>query len=667
LITPKLPRRNEILLDFVLVFLLTAALIRPFFKAKYTDKWASIESTFIADARFLVDHWPHPQWQPLWYGGTRFDYIYPPGLRYGTALIAKTFGYLPVKAYHAYTALFYAVGIAGVYLLIRVGTRSRRAAWLGAAATALLSPSFLFLKDMRQDSWMWMPLRLGVLVKYGEGPHMTALALIPLALAFTWLALEARRPAALAAAALFSAAVASNNFYGATALAVFYPILVWSFWITRPADQSQRILAPALAIPVLAYGLTAFWLVPSYFKVTAENMKYVSEHGTTWSIWIGAIVAIAFALATDRWARGKPQRTWAVFTGGSAVFFSLNVLGNNFFNFRIAGEPSRLAPELDLVYVLGAVTIFLWLWDLPGRWPRRITVIVLVAAFATSAGYVRHAWHMFPLWPDYQNRIEYKVSEWLWKNMPDSRAYPTGSVRFWFNAWHDLPQLGGGSDQGVLNGVVVNAQWELNLGPKAEPAILWMQSMGVDTTYVSDKRSQEVFKDYLYPEKLAGALPSIYDDHQGNIIYRVPRRYAARVRVVETSRLQALKPPQGNTDVDNLRAYVDVVEKGPDAPATLTRHGTDTMVVRAKVEPGQSIVVQESYDPAWQAWSDGKPLAIRKDPVGFMALEAPPGQQEIQLMFVTPFENHMGQAVTAVSLLAVLALFAMGFRARQRA
>jgi uncharacterized membrane protein YfhO len=194
-----------------------------------------------------------------------------------------------------------------------------------------------------------------------------------------------------------------------------------------------------------------------------------------------------------------------------------------------------------------------------------------------------------------------------------------------------------------------------------------MQSMGVDTTYVSDKRSQEVFKDFLYPGKLAGALPAIYDDHQGNIIYRVPRRYAARVRVVETARLQALKPPQGNTDVDNLRAYVDVIEKGPDAPATLTRQGTDAMVVRAKVEPGQSIVVQESYDPAWQAWSDGKPLAIRKDPVGFMALEAPPGQQEIRLMFVTPFENHMGQAVTAVSLVAVLALFGMGIRARQRA
>jgi hypothetical protein len=496
---------------------------------------------------------------------------------------------------------------------------------------------------------------------------MTALALIPLALAFTWLALEARRPAALAAAALFSAAVASNNFYGATALAVFYPILVWSFWITRPEDEHRRILAPALAIPVLAYGLTAFWLVPSYFKVTAENMKYVSEHGTTWSIWIGAIVAIAFALATDRWARGKPERTWAVFTAGSALFFSLNVLGNSFFNFRIAGEPLRLVPELDLVYILGAVTILLWLWALPGRWPRRVTVTVLVAAFATSAGYLRHAWHMFPLWPDYQNRVEYKVSEWLWKNMPDSRAYPSGSVRFWFDAWHDLPQLGGGPEQGVLNGLVENAQWELNLGPKADPGILWLQCMGVDTTYVSDKRSQEIFKDFMYPEKLAGVLPAIYDDHQGNIIYRVPRRYPARVRVVETARLQALKPPQGNVDVDNMRAYVDVIEKGPDAPATLTRQGTDAMVVRAKIETGQSIVVQETYDPAWQAWSDGKPLAIRKDPVGFMALEAPPGEQEIHLMFVTPFENHVGGVVTVVSLVAILGLFTMGIRARQRA
>ena len=62
---------------------------------------------------------------------------------------------------------------------------------------------------------------------------MTALALIPFALAFTWRALEKRSPGSVALAAIFSAAVVSNNFYGATALTMFYAMVLWSFWVTR--------------------------------------------------------------------------------------------------------------------------------------------------------------------------------------------------------------------------------------------------------------------------------------------------------------------------------------------------------------------------------------------------------------------------------------------------
>ena len=72
-------------------------------------------------------------------------------------------------------------------------------------ATSLMSPIFLFMPRFRGDAWQLQPQRLGVLVKYGEGPHMSALALIPIALAFTWLALEKRRPWAIALAAIFSA------------------------------------------------------------------------------------------------------------------------------------------------------------------------------------------------------------------------------------------------------------------------------------------------------------------------------------------------------------------------------------------------------------------------------------------------------------------------------
>ena len=650
---------RQILLDFFLVFLYTAILIRPYFKANYENKWASIESTFIADARFLAEHWPHPQWQPLWYAGTRFDYIYPPAVRYGTAVISKVTGFWPVKAYHFYVAFFYALGIAGVYLLMRVGSKSRPFAYLGALATSLMSPIFLFLPRFRDDAWMLQPQRLGVLVKYGEGPHMSALALIPIALAFAWLALEKRRPWAVALAALFSAGVAANNFFGAIALATFYPILVWSLWITR---REKRILVPAIAIPVLAYGLTAFWLVPSYFKVTAENLKYVSEHGTTWSIWVAVAVAVAFAVASDRFARAKPERAWAVFIAGCVVFFSLNVLGGIYFNFRISGDPVRLLPELDMIYIMAAVLMLRWLWGRPGIDLRAVVLVILIAAFWTTTGYIRYAWHMFPLSPDYQNRIEYRITDWLWKNMPDARAYPSGYVRFWYDAWHDLPQLSGGSDQGLLNGELAPAQWETKLGAKPEPAILWMQCMGVDVVYVSDKRSQEMFKDFEHPEKFAGVLPVVYDDGRGNTLYRVPRRFPARARVVETRKLNALKPPRANDDVEYLGAYADVIEKGPDSPPTLTRDGTDTMRVRAKVGPGQSIVVQESWDPAWQAWAGGNPLPIRKDAMGFMAVDAPPGDREIRLAFVTPLENRVGRVATLATLVLLLGLVVFGRR-----
>jgi hypothetical protein len=658
----KLSRRREILLDCFLLFVCTAVLVGPYFKTKYTDKWWSIESTFISDARFLTAHWPHPQWQPLWYTGTRFDYIYPPALRYGTAVISKITGFWPVKAYHFYTIFFYCVGIAGVYLLIRAGARSRGAAWLGAAATALMSPSFLFLKDVRIDSGPLVPLRLGVLIRYGEGPHMTALALIPFALAFTWRALESRRPGSVALAAIFSAAVVSNNFYGATALTMFYAVLLWSFWVTR---RDLRMALPAVAIPALAYGLTAFWLVPSYFRITARNMKYVSEPPTAWSFGVAVVVAAAFAFASYRLARSQPERTWAVFVAGCVVFFSLDVLGNYYFNFRVAGVPSRLAPELDMVLILGVLAVLEWLWRRPRRAPKVVAAIVVVAAFATTAGYIRIARKMLPLWPNYTARVEYRITDWLWRNMPDARVYASGSVRFWFDAWHDLAQLGGGSDQGLLNPVPQEAQWELMEGHNSQIAILWLQALGVDVMYVPGPNSEDHYKDIQHPERFAGVTPLMFDDGKDNALYRIPRRYPARARVVETARLDARKKPRFSDDLEYLRGYVDVIENGPDSPVTLVREGTDAMLLRAKVAPGQAILVQETYDPAWQAWSNGTRLPLRADLMGFMVVAAPPGEHQIRLAFLMPAENRVGWVLTAISLLLLALLAAQGMRARK--
>ena len=78
------------------------------------------------------------------------------------------------------------------------------------------------------------------------------------------------------------------------------------------------------------------------------------------------------------------------------------------------------------------------------------------------------------------------------------------------------------------------------------------------------------------------------------------------------------------------------------------------MTVGATLEAGQSILVQESYDPAWQASANGKTVPLRKDMMGFMVVDLPPGQQEVRLRFVTPLENRAGGLVTLLTWMGLL-------------
>jgi len=648
-------RRATLLLDLLLIFLFTAVPIKPLFKAKYLNRWDSIESTFIADGRFLNGQMPHPQWQPLWYCGTRYDYLYPPALRYGTALLSRV--YIPVKAYHVFTALLYCVGTAGVYFLVWVMSRSRGAAWLAAAASALVSPVFLAIPWRSPHGTPW---HLWVLLGTGEGPHISSLAPLPFALAFAWLALETRRTAFLAAAAICCALVALTNFYGATALAIFYPILVWSLWV---AHRDNRIWMRAAAIPALAYGLSAFWLTPSYLRITIENFRYVSSPGNTWSaVWF-AVALVLFAALSLLGASGKPARAYAVFLCGSVLCLGLNVAGH-FHDFRVIGEAHRLASELDLVMIMAYVEVLRRLWNWPATAPSRVwaarSLAAMVVLFALwgARHYVRHAWELYPAESDYRQRVEYRMSDWMAGHLPQARTFVSGSVRFWWDTWHDLAQVGGGSDQGALNTKVVPAQWEILLGPNPESAVRWLTALGADAVIVSGKQSQEVYHDFKFPDKFSGVLPVLYDDGQGNAIYRVPRRYPSLARVVDRARLQVLQSLQ-QSNLDLLRSYTAVIEEGPDSPTTTEWRGTDAMRLHARVEQGQSILVQVTYDPAWHAYAGSQALPVHRDRgADFSVIDAPPGDYDIAFVFETPLENRIGWVLTWLSLAVVAALLA---------
>jgi len=644
--------RRAAALDACLLACLVCILIAPLFRLVYLNNWPSIESTFIADGRMLSEHLPHPGWQPLWYCGTRSDYVYPPALRYATALISRLGRVTPARAYHLYIAVLYVIGILSVYWLVRTGSRSRAGALLASAATALLSPSFLFLPATRHDSGPLVPQRLHVLMAYGEGPHISALCILPAAVAAILLALRGRRHSVTALAALLSALVVANNFYGATALAVVYPVAVWSVWLCeRPAGLWLR----ASAIPVLAWGLSAFWLTPSYIGITLQNLKLVSMPGNAHSRLDFAGVMLLYAMFAWPLANRKPERAWAVFVSGLLVAFSVWVIGFFDLNLLISGNPERFVPELDLALILAATEALRRCWT--NRSLRLPLTLLTVVAFLPAARYIRHAWSPFPESGNVENVYEYRVAAWVNSHLPGARVFSSGTIRFWFDVWFNNAQSDGGSDQSVLNPNLPVALWPVVHGDRADLTTLWLQAMGTDAIVVPGAKSPEKYHDYTHPEQFRGALPVLTDEFPDTPIYAVPRVHPGIVRIVDRAAIRDVNRTEGVDSEAKLRKYVSVVENPAQPGAVLTWHGTDEFEIDATVSHAQSILVQESWDSSWHADDNGKSLPVRRDTsMGFMLIDAPEGMRHIWVRFGTPGENRAGQVIFLLTGIVIAAM-----------
>jgi hypothetical protein len=554
--------------------------------------------------------------------------------------------------------MMYVLGIVAVYWLVRIGSGSRVSAWLVSAGTALFSPSFLLLPIIRHDSPYWIPQRLHVLMAYGEGPHISALCVLPAALALSFLALRGKRPLALAGAAVLCAFTVANNFYGATSLAIFFPILTWSVWV---GQRERIVLFRAAGIAVLAYSLSAFWLTPSYVRVTIADLPLVATPGQTVPRLIVLAAMILFCIATWRWGYGRPERSWVIFVAGITVFLSLYVLGLYYFGFHIEGNSARLIPELDLALLMAGAALIGFLWRRPRL--RVAAILVPLIAVYPAARYLRHAWFPFPQATHVENQYELLVSKWVHDHLPGQRVLPSGTVRFWFDAWFDLAQPGGGSDQGTLNANIPVAQYQISAGDRGDTAILWMQALGTDAVIVPDRTSPEPYQDYKHPYKFRDLAPVLRDDQHGTVIYRIPRIYTGIGRVVNSSQLAAVGPIRGGDDSDTLTRYVAVVEDPQQSPTQVTWKSFDDAELQARVPPGDAILLQETYDPAWHAYENGRPIPIRREPVmDFMLFPVPEGDRTIQLRFETPLENWIGRVISVLGSAIILALFWIGRR-----
>jgi hypothetical protein len=634
-------------LDALLLFLLTAVLILPLFRIDYLNDWMSIEGSFIADARYIRDHWPHPSWHALWYCGTRFDYIYPPATRYGASIAAMLLGVSAARGYHVYCGLVYCLGVAGVYFLVRAGSRSRAWAWVAACAEALLSPEFAFLKEYRADSQLWMPERLNVLIKWGEGPHTCALAFLPWGVGFCFLAFRGGRRWTVAAAALCFGLAVSNNLYGALALGIFFPLAVWAAWLER---RERAVWLRAAVIVALTAGLCAWWLTPSFVRITQRNLVLVAIPGNIWSKVVGALLVLVFAAGSWWVARRMTAPAWPVFVAGSALAFLVEVVGQFWFHFRIWGEPMRFVPELDMVLILAMVECLRRL----ERVHRRLAAVLAVIGFCFALRYVSNPWSVFAADPNWRQRIEYRMPEWIAHRFPGARVFATGSVSFWYDVWRDLPQVSGASDQGMQDLMPALARYQIMVGTDARRDIDWLQALGADLLVVNGPGSQEVYHSIQQAGKFAGLLPVVLD-REGDVVYRVPR-HPGLARVVNEATMADLAPiPWSNEDGPALRAYAQAVESS-QAPVVYERPAIDEIRIRATTGAGDSVLIQESWDPGWRAWVDGQPAPVRRDVMYFMRVRTPAGSHRIRFAYEPPFESRAGLGISLASLLALLLL-----------
>jgi len=653
------PQRWSWWLDSVVLFGLMAVLVLPVFRLEYLDNWKSIEGSFIAQGHALAENWPHHLWQPLWYCGTRADYVYPPGPRYGVAIFSTLLRVSSARGYHVFIGFCYAFGYLVLYLWTRTATGSRGAAWLATVSIATASPSFLVLPDIWNDSMFHVPQRLHVLMTYGEGPHISSLAMLPIAWLAAWKRFHGGDARWLCLSAIGIALTVTINFYGLMTILITMPLLVFACLLASP---DWRIVRDAVLIGALGWGLTAWWLVPSFVKITSRNLYLVSPAGNSWSLPVLIVLLVIYLAVSLMLRRAAWFSAYGFFIWSALWWLAAYILGFRWFGFQVAGNPIRLVPEMDVFAILCFVQLagIIWRWRAGGSLtlvPRVALLVLLFFAFRPSWRYLKHAYHEFPQSSNWSEHVEYKTETWLHQHFPEERVFVPGTIRFWYDVWHEGQEADGASQQGILNPLVPGAEWIVMQGKDPKVITWWLEALGVDILVVPGKESQEGYKDFPDPKMYDAFLPLLRDDGEGNRYYRVPRGSTGIVRIVDRARMEAVPKIRVEGLTTQVEAYAEVVEAEPAGDrAHCHWRGSDVLDVSAEVNPGEALLVQETYDPNWRAYEGDRPQAIQADAVGHMLIALPPGSHTIRMAFEVPAEVVAGRTIAIICLLSIALL-----------
>ena len=629
------------------LFALNATLCHELFTVEYTQHMGSIEGAYISISRYALENPDGLTWFPLWYGGIPYQNSYPPLLHLLVAAFAWVTGLSVALSYHAITALMYCLGPVTLFWMSWRLSGSRSASLGAALLYSLFSPSAILMPSVLGDLGTSLgPRRLQALVYWGEGPHVTAMTLLPVAVLALSAALRKPGPVRVYVAAIALASVVLTNWLGGLALAA----AVVAYLLSRYAG-SLRTWAMALGIGVLAYALASPWIPPSTLLAIRRNAQVVvgtypftgSQLGYL-AVALGALAVLALLL---RRVEARPVVRF------SAFFFLLmaaQALSGEWLDIYIFPQPERYHLEMEMAICLVAAFACEKIVVGSSRGRRLAALLVgfcLVAVqWRNYRDYSAELIHPVEI----RSTVEYQVANWLDKNLPGRRVFLPGSESFWLNAFVDNPQIGGGFDQGISNPAIPMVTYGLLANEDAgEFGLTWMRAYGIDAIAVGGANSREFFKPYNDPEKFDGVLEELWR-RGDDVIYRVPRRSTSLAHVIEPADRVA-KEPEDALDVEPITAFVKALENRELPAAKFRWKSSHEAEITATLRLPQFIAVQVSHHPGWRAWVNGEPRRVLRDKLGLMAIDARcEGPCTVRLVYDGGPEIWLAKAASAGSL-----------------
>jgi hypothetical protein len=639
------------------IFLLNVCLNAPLFMPGELPFRGSIEGGYVAIARFISAH-PNPWgWDPFQYCGIPTRFLYVPALPYLTAFLAHVLPHVPLAfIYRVIVSAMTCLGPVTAFFFALYFTGSRRWPLVAALVYGFLSPSYGLFPAVEKDRGIvQLPWRVQVLAKYGEGPHNTALALLPLVLLGLWWAGRRRGYPSILVAALLLAITPLVNWVGAFALAIACMVLLVAA-LGEPGFRAWRVFAAA----GLAYLLACFWLTPTFIKTIVFNWPTDSfaYHFGTPQRWLVAGLASSVLLIRllFRWWGGSFYLrlvTLAAFTFGfiATVFY--------IYGLDTIPESRRYAIEFELFLALAVVEAIRLAAHHPNQTVRLCAIGTAAAALLAGTpqlwAYATQGWRRWAPAP-LEESIEYHLARWMAEHPPEGRVFATGGMRFRMNSWFDIPQVGGGFETGLQNRVPWDLAYHIRTGRGMRPgretqdALLELKAMGTEYVVVHGPQSREYYRDFVRPERVAAALPAVYRE-EDDAIYALPARPLAHL--VSPGELPGKDAPAHPWV---LEPYIAALEDSA-RPALQTRWvGTDTLSIDGAAPPGRLVAVRVNADPGWRAFQDGRAIPIEIDNLGFMALRPDAAAAtHIELHYRATAEPRIMAAVSALCWVATLA------------